>query len=81
VGVDHEHADKLSLVIVFDEPDACRARNDAQPVTATVVVLPGYGSDPTTDNGLEQSHTLEISQVDAAPMLAFACCADMKRSS
>jgi len=72
VGVGHEQASELALVIALDEPDTSRARNDAQFVEPTLVVLPGYGPDPTIDNGLEQSHTLEIDQVDAAPMFAFA---------
>jgi hypothetical protein len=60
VGVGHEHADKLALVVVFDEPDASRARDDAQLVEPTVIVVPGYGPDATIHDRLEQSHTLEI---------------------
>jgi hypothetical protein len=30
MGIGHEHADELALVVAFHEPDACRARNDAQ---------------------------------------------------
>jgi len=72
VGVGHEHAHKLALVVVFDEPDAARARDDAQLVESTVIVLPSYAPDPTIHYRLEQSHALEIGQIDAAPMLAFA---------
>jgi hypothetical protein len=52
--------------------DAACARDDAQLVEPTVVVLPRYGRDAPSHDGLEQSHTLEVSQIDAAPMLAFA---------
>jgi hypothetical protein len=45
-----------------------------------MVDLPHYGLDVTTHDGLEQSHTLEISQVDCAPMLNLVRCADAMRS-
>jgi hypothetical protein len=73
VGVGHEQASELALVIPFDEPDASRTRNDAQYVKPTVVVLPGYSLDPTIHDRSEQSHTPEISQVDCAPMLNLVC--------
>src|SRR5262245_40063585 len=48
VGVGHEHADKLALIIALDELDASCARNDTQSVEPTVVSLPRYGPDAAT---------------------------------
>jgi len=76
MGIGHEHADELALVVVFDEPDAARAGNDAQRVKPTVVVLPGYGPDATIHDRPEQSHTLEIGQIDCAPILNLVCRAE-----
>src|SRR5262249_44304288 len=39
VGVGHEQASELAVVVAFDEPDAARAGNDAQRVKPTVVAL------------------------------------------
>jgi hypothetical protein len=78
VGVGHEQASELAVVVPFDEPDAGRGGNDAQRVKPTVVVLPCDGPDAITYDRLEQSHTLEVSQIDAAPMLAFARCAEVR---
>src|SRR5262245_29491138 len=72
VGVGHEHASELALLVPFDEPDAARAGNDAQRVKPTMVVLPCDGPDATTHDGLEQSLTLQIGEINAAPMLALA---------
>jgi hypothetical protein len=80
VGVAHEHANKLALVVVLDELNTSCARNDAQLVEPTLVVLPRYGADATTHTRFEQSHTLEIGQIDCAPMLNLACCAEVMRS-
>jgi hypothetical protein len=73
VGESHEQASKLALVIPFDEPNTCGARNDAQLVEPALVVLPGYGPDATIHDRFEQSHTPEISQIDCAPMLNLVC--------
>src|SRR5262249_60689449 len=81
IGVRHKQASELALVITLDELNAFCVRNDAQLVEPTLVVLPGHGPDPTIHDRLEQPHTLEIRQIDAAPMLALARCADVKRSS
>src|SRR5262249_14168630 len=78
--VGHEKASELTPVIAFYEPDTSRARNDAQLVEPTMIVLPRYGPDTATHDRLEQSHTLEFSQIDAAPMLNLARCAELKRS-
>src|SRR5262249_32226060 len=53
VGVAHEQASELALVIALDELDASCARNDAQLVEPTLVVLPHYGLDATTHDWLE----------------------------
>jgi hypothetical protein len=79
-GVGHKQAGKLALVVALDELDASCAQDDAQLVEPTVVVLPRYGPDATIHDGPEQSHTLEVSQIDAAPMLAFAGRAEVRRS-
>src|SRR5262249_18190814 len=80
VGVGHKQAGELALVVALDELDASCARDDAQLVDPTVVSLPRYGPDAVTHDRLEQSHTLEVSQIDAAPMLAFARSAEVRRS-
>src|SRR5215831_9019881 len=80
VGVGHEQASELALIIALDELDASCTRDDAQLVEPTVVVLPRYGPNAVTHDRLEQSHTPEISQIDAAPMLAFARSAEVIRS-
>src|SRR5690349_22037916 len=72
VGISYKQSSELALIIALDELDASCARDDAQLVEPTVVVLPRYGPDAVTHDRLEQSHTLEVSQIDAAPMLAFA---------
>ena len=69
-----------ALVIALDELDASCTRDDAQLVEPAVVVHPCYGPDAVTHDGLEQSHPLEVSQIDAAPMLAFARSAEVMRS-
>jgi hypothetical protein len=80
VGVGHEEASELALVIALDELDPFCARNNAQPVEPTLVVLLDHGPDPTTHDRFEQSHMLEISQVDCAPMLNLICRTEMMRS-
>src|SRR5262249_36472708 len=80
VGVGHEQAGELALLISLDELDASRPRDDAQLVEPAMVVLPCDGPDAVTHDRLEQSHASELSQIDAAPMLAFARSAEVRRS-
>src|SRR5262245_60657666 len=68
VEVRHKQASELTLIIALDEPDTICVRNNTQLVGPTVVVLPRYGPDATIHNWPEQSHALEIGQIDAAPM-------------
>jgi hypothetical protein len=58
--------DELALIVVFHEPDASSARNDAQLVEPTVVLLPRYGPDPTIRNRPEQSHTPQLGHIALA---------------
>src|SRR5262249_40284660 len=54
-GVGHKQAGELALVVALDELDAACARDDAQLVQATVVVLPRYGPDSGTRNSPERT--------------------------
>ena len=64
-------------------PSSSRFMKDAAEGTTpkrikpTITALPRYGPDAASQDRLEQSHTLEIRQIDAAPM--FARRTDAKR--
>src|SRR5262249_5040576 len=80
VGVAHKQTSELAFVVALDELNAFCARNDTQSVEPTVISLPRYGPDAATHDRFEQSHALEIGQVDRAPILNLARCADAMRS-
>jgi hypothetical protein len=75
-GVGDKHAPKLAVIVASNEANALGLRDHPQPVDPTID-KPHDGANVPPNDGLEQTDTLQLGQVDAAPMLAFAGSANL----
>jgi hypothetical protein len=78
VDVCDEQSPELALLIAPNEKHAALARDHAKSVDPTTIT-PNDGPNVASHDRLKQPHPPEVGQIDAAPMLAFACSSDVIR--